>query len=59
MDLNAHSAVVDDDNVAHAWKSFRFDISNAGVGVAIDVDRQMRLLTRASTPAERDAFAAL
>ena len=46
----AHSAVVDDENVAHARKSIRFDIGKAGVGVAIDVARQMRLLTRASAP---------
>jgi hypothetical protein len=38
---------------------FRFDIRKARVGVAIDVARQMRLLTRASAAAERDAFSAL
>jgi hypothetical protein len=35
----AHSAVVDDENVAHARKWIRFDIGKAGISVAIDVAR--------------------
>ena len=54
-----HSAVVNNEDVAHARKSIGFDISEAGIGVAIDVARQMRLLARASTPAKGDALAAL
>ena len=37
----AHSAVVDDKDVVHARKSIRLDIGKAGVGIAIDVARQM------------------
>jgi hypothetical protein len=51
--------VVDNEDVAHTRKSIGFDISEAGVGVAIYVARQMRLLARASTPAKGDALAAL
>lgn len=54
-----HSAVVDNEDIAHTRKSIGFDISEAGIGVAIDVARQMRLLARASTPAKGDALAAL
>jgi hypothetical protein len=54
-----HSAVVDNEDVAHTRKSIGFYISEAGVGIAIDVARQMRLLARASTPAKGDALAAL
>ena len=53
-----HNAVGDSENVAHTGKSIGFYISEAGVGVAIDVARQMRL-ARASTPAKGDALAAL
>ncbi len=44
-----HSAVVDNENVAHTGKSIGFSISEAGVGIAIDVARQILLLARAST----------
>ncbi len=54
-----HSADVDNEDVAHARKSIGFDVSEAGVGVAIDVARQMRLLARASTSTKGDALAAL
>ena len=54
-----HSAVVDNENVAHTGKSIGFDISEAGVGIAIDVARQMRLLAGTSTPTKGDALAAL
>jgi hypothetical protein len=54
-----HSAVVDSENLAHTGKSIGFYISEAGVGIAIDLARQMRLLARASTPTKGDALAAL
>ncbi len=54
-----HNAVGDSENVAHTGKSIGFYISEAGVGIALDVARQMRLLARASTPTEGDALAAL
>ena len=55
-----HSAVVDhNENVAHTGKSIGFYISEAGVGIAIDVARQMWLLAKASTPAKGNALAAL
>ena len=59
VDLQLTAPFVDDEGVAHARKTIGFDISEAGVGVAIDVARQMRLLARASTSAKGDAIAAL
>ena len=59
VDLQPHSAVVDNEDIAHTRKSIGFDISEAGVGIAIDVARQMRQLARASTPTKGDALAAL
>ena len=59
VDLQPHSAVVDNEDIDHTRKSIGFDISEAGIGSAIDVARQMRLLARASTPAKGDALAAL
>ena len=67
-----HSAVVDNESVAHTGKSIGVYISEAGVGIAIDVARSIgfyikgdrvlyhqQLLARASTPTKGDALAAL